>query len=124
VKSIGLQRFNIAGRVNVKRTLSPRNNHKNFASFGGTNIGIREVMLYKNFTHALVNIVHGATVITPQGKTIGGEKAASDVSGVNVVSVDSHNRYPLSFFYIYYTPAFEKSQVKILLIAGPARILT
>jgi len=81
-------------------------------------------MLYENFTHALVNVVHGATVITSQGKTIGGGKAASDVGGVNVVSIDSHNWYPLSFFYNYYTPNFDISQVNFWLTHGPARFLT
>lgn len=98
---------------NNKRTLSPLNHHEKFACFGGTRIGIIEVMLNKDFTNPFGNIVYGTAIVIAQGKTIGFRvERNSDMSAVSVTDIDSHNRYPLSFFYIYYTPAFEKSQVK------------
>ena len=45
-----------------------------------------------------------------------GVKNDLNVSSISVTNVDSHNWYPLSFFYIYYTSNFDISQVNIWLI--------
>jgi len=106
----------MAARANVKRTLSPLNNHENFTSFGGAHIRTSEVMLNQNFTDVFLNVVHvadGGLMQTTSTITVGVVNNL-DVGVVGVTNVDSHNRYPLSFFYIYYTLEFEKSQVNKL----------
>ena len=112
----------MAGRAKVKRTLSPFNHHQNLASFGGTDIGVSKVVLNQNFTHLLGNVVHLSAIAAPQGDAIFGVKSDFNVSAVSMTDVDSHNRYPLSFFYNYYTPNFDKSQVKFWLTCDPARV--
>jgi hypothetical protein len=98
-------------RAIVKRTLSPLNHHQNLASFGGTYIRILEIVSNNNFSYFFGNVIHLTTTATPQSITSIGVIANFNVSVVSVTNVDSHNQYPLSFFYNNYTPEFEKSQV-------------
>ena len=108
----------MAGRVNVKRTLSPLNHHQNFACLNGTDVGGSKIVLNQDFTNLPRNIIHLSAIAATQGEAIFGIESNLDVSAVSMTDVDSHNRYPLSFFYNYYTLKFEKSQVNIWLTNG------
>ena len=69
-------------------------------------------MLNEDFTDLFGDVVHLSAIAATQGVATFGVVANFDVGVIGMTDVNSHNRYPLSFFYIYYTLEFEKSQVK------------
>ena len=71
-------------------------------------------MLNEDFTYLLGNMVHIAAVVAVKAITFIGIIVDLDMRAVGVANIDSRNRYPLSFFYIYYNPIFERSQVKCM----------
>ena len=83
-------------------SLSSLNHHQNLASFGGTYVRIFKIVSNNNFTYLFGNVIHLTAIATPQGVTSIRVIANFNVGGISVTNVDSHNRYPLSFFYIYY----------------------